>query len=407
MGLLQDFLGAPGSDQSNMLGLFAQGLSQRNGVGGLLAANQFAAAAPQRAMQQQLAQMQLERERLAFEKAKRDDSMEQQIGAAAKSSYRSPGLAQAMSTGPMPDGGAVQQVASGFDNKAFLDQLYGINPMKAIALEQSMKKETPFNKIDPKDYTRDSIARFSQTQNPADLVAARKMDVVNGQAADLYNTTPGTVFDNIDPNKPFNLKGGQAVPNTGFQQYEIGKAKAGASNVSVNTGQKGLDNELKIRSDFRSEPIYKAHQEVQSAHSQISSALKMGSPAGDLAGATKIMKILDPGSVVRESELGMAMAATGALDRLTNYADMVIKGTKLTPSQRVDFQKLGDSLMGESVKQYNAKRNEYGKFATDYGLDGDRILGPVLTSPKLPPSGKPSIGGPIAPGAGARFLGFE
>jgi hypothetical protein len=134
----------------------------------------------------------------------------------------------------------------------------------------------------------------------------------------------------------------------------------------------------------------------------------MGSPAGDLAGATKIMKILDPGSVVRESELGMAMAATGAMDRLTNYADMVIKGTKLTPAQRQDFQKLGDALMGESVKQYNNKRTEYGKFATDYGLDGDRILGPVLTSPKLPPSaGKPPVAGQVAPGVGARFLGFE
>jgi hypothetical protein len=405
MGLLDSFLG--NADQTQALGLLGAHMMQGNTAGGFQAASGLLADAPKRRMQEQMLQMQMEQQRMAMEKARQDAAMEQQMLTAAKSSFRSPDLAQAMSAGPMPDGSAMPRVQSGFDTQGFVNQVYGINPMKAIALEQSMKKDTPFNKIDPKDYTRDSIARFSQTQNPADLVAARKLDVVNNQAVDLYNTQPNTVFDSNDPNKPFSLKGGQPVANMPYQQYEYGKAKAGASNVSVNTGQKGLDNELKIRSDFRSEPIYKAHQEVQSAHSQISSALKMGSPAGDLAGATKIMKILDPGSVVRESELGMAMAATGALDRLTNYADMVIKGTKLTPSQRVDFQKLGDSLMGESVKQYNAKRTEYGKFATDYGLDGDRILGPVLTSPKLPPSGKPSIGGPIAPGAGARFLGFE
>jgi hypothetical protein len=140
---------------------------------------------------------------------------------------------------------------------------------------------------------------------------------------------------------------------------------------------------LKIRSDFRSEPIYKAHQDVQAAHSQITQALAAGSPAGDLAGATKFMKILDPGSVVRESELGMAMQANGLMDRVTNYGNMVISGQKLTPTQRKDFQKLADSLMDESVKQYNTKRSEYGTFATDYGLNGDRILGkPLEGAPK-------------------------
>ena len=34
------------------------------------------------------------------------------------------------------------------------------------------------------------------------------------------------------------------------------------------------------------------------------------------------MKLLDPTSVVRESELLMAMQASGALDRLYNYAQM-------------------------------------------------------------------------------------
>ncbi|MBK6865538.1 MAG: hypothetical protein IPG91_19505 [Ideonella sp.] len=123
-----------------------------------------------------------------------------------------------------------------------------------------------------------------------------------------------------------------------FEQWQTNQKRAGASSVSVNTGQKGLDNTLKLRGEFKSEPIYKAHQEVQAAHSQVKEALKLESPAGDLAGATKIMKILDPGSVVRESELGMAMAASGLMDRITNYARMTLSGQKLTPTQRKDFQ---------------------------------------------------------------------
>lgn len=152
-------------------------------------------------------------------------------------------------------------------------------------------------------------------------------------------------------------------------------AAAGASTVSVNTGQKGLDNTLKLRGDFRSEPVYKAHQEMQAAYSQIQQALKQASPAGDLAGATKIMKLLDPGSVVRESELGMAMAASGLLDRVQNYAQNIINGTKLTPTQRADFLKLAAALYGESVRSYNSKRSEYEGIAQRNQLPVPDVVG--------------------------------
>ena len=166
-------------------------------------------------------------------------------------------------------------------------------------------------------------------------------------------------------------------------------ALAGASSVNVSTGQKGFDNELKLRGDFKQEPVYKAHQEMQSAYSQIKQSLTQGTPAGDLAGATKIMKILDPGSVVRESELGMAMAATGLLDRVQNYAQNIISGNKLTPKQRVEFQQLADALYGESVKAYNSKRGEYTKLGAEYGLNAERAIGGPASLAAKPGGGVP------------------
>lgn len=192
------------------------------------------------------------------------------------------------------------------------------------------------------------------------------------------------------------LIGPDGKPNTTLIGVKTGLAKAGAAstNVNVSTGQKGFDNELKLRSDFRGEPVYKAHQEMQSAYSQIQQSLKQATPAGDLAGATKIMKLLDPGSVVRESELGMAMAATGLLDRVQNYAQNIISGNKLTPKQRVEFQQLADALYGESIKAYNNKRSEYTKLGGEYGLNAERAIGgPASLAAK--------------PAGGAKFLGFE
>lgn len=184
----------------------------------------------------------------------------------------------------------------------------------------------------------------------------------------------------------------QGYPGS-FLDFQLAQKRAGASSVSVNTGQHGFDNTLKLRGDFRSEPIYKAQQEMQSAYSQIKQSLGQASPAGDLAGATKLMKLLDPGSVVRESELGMAMAATGLLDRARNYASMVAGGTKLTPNQRKEFQTLADALYGESAKAYNSKRGEYSAIADRNGLNVLDVIGAEASAPQqaTPPGAFPGV----------------
>jgi hypothetical protein len=205
----------------------------------------------------------------------------------------------------------------------------------------------------------------------------------------LVQVGPGGVKEAYRaPDKPEKtpeaLRSLEIIYGKGSPQYQAAAERLGtkmtthapATSVSVNTGQKGFDNTLKLRSDFRSEPIYKAHQEVQSAHSQITQSLKQATAAGDLAGATKIMKILDPGSVVRESELGMAMAATGLFDRVGNYANMIMTGQKLTPSQRKEFQALADVLAKESEKLYTAKRGEYEGIANRNELNVTDVVGP-------------------------------
>jgi hypothetical protein len=171
----------------------------------------------------------------------------------------------------------------------------------------------------------------------------------------------------------FDAKG---IPLT-FNEYQDIEAnrKRPVTNVSVNTGQHGFENALKLRSDFRNEPIYKGFEEVKAANLQIQQAAKMGTPAGDLAAATKIMKILDPGSVVRESELGMAMAASGLEDRARNYANMIITGQKLTPTQRKDFTDLGQKLYEVSADQFNTKRGEYAGIAQRNKLDVEAAVG--------------------------------
>ena len=182
--------------------------------------------------------------------------------------------------------------------------------------------------------------------------------------------------------KEYQFAQGQGYRGT-FQDFQLAQKSAVAPKVMVDMtgGQKGFDNEMSLKKTFAAEPVYKAYGEMQSAYSQITDSLKSESPAGDLAAATKFMKLLDPGSVVRESELAMAMSASGALDRARNYAELRISGKKLTPDQRKDFQQLSDQLFKTATNVYNTKRGEFEQMGTAYGLDANRALGAPAKAP--------------------------
>jgi hypothetical protein len=182
--------------------------------------------------------------------------------------------------------------------------------------------------------------------------------------------------------------------------------RSGATNVNVKvpvdmtSGQKGFENEMSLGKAFKSEPIYKDFSDMQAAFGQVVSSLSAGTPIGDVAGATKIMKLLDPGSVVRESELAIAMAASGRMDRLQNYFSNMMSGQKLTPTQRDDFKALANELYAAAGQAYNQKRGEYEGFGQAYGF---KNLNTALGAPAKIPSlmrNAPGAGGGAAPSTG-------
>jgi hypothetical protein len=184
--------------------------------------------------------------------------------------------------------------------------------------------------------------------------------------------------------------------------------QSSASNVSVKVpvdmtgGQKGFENEMKLGGAFKQEPIYKDFSDMKSAYGQVVSSLAQGTPIGDVAGATKVMKLLDPGSVVRESELGIAMAAAGRMDRLQNYFSNLMTGQKLTPTQRDDFQKLSNELYAAAGQAYNKKRDEYKQFGDAYNFKNlDTALGAPATVPSIV---KPSSAAKTMQWDGTKFV---
>ena len=155
------------------------------------------------------------------------------------------------------------------------------------------------------------------------------------------------------------------------------------SGVTYETKQQRFERASGLRKEYQSNQIVKDFDQVKVAYNQISGALKNPSPANDLAAATKFMKLLDPGSVVRESELGLAMAASPAYERVTTYYEKLKTGEKLTPSQREDFRKSAELLYKASENVVIPKQNEYRELAAEAGVNPNSVVVSTPSSPAV------------------------
>jgi len=152
------------------------------------------------------------------------------------------------------------------------------------------------------------------------------------------------------------------------------------------TKQDIFKQEQDARKDYIATPEVKAFNEMKSAYGQINAGLNAVSAAGDLTAATKFMKLLDPGSVVRESELYIAMDATGVLDKATNYYSRLSRGEKLTPSQREDFRNIATQLYKAAENTKLNYDKQYEEIARSNNLDPSKI---IVNYKKTQPSTQP------------------
>lgn len=245
-------------------------------------------------------------------------------------------------------------------------------------------------------------SRSPQSQALAQALMADQMKtIVAPEGSTIYRGGIGGAGETIKgaPKLPSDIQGAAIFlgldkkPRDQWTPQDVAalevKSKEFRQSGAINMGQKGLDNTLKLRGDFRSEPIYKDFQAIDSAYRQINKGLDAGTAAGDLAASTKLMKLLDPTSVVRESELAMAMQATGKLDQLYNYANKIATGQFLSPKQKQEFRDLSKEFYNSAGEQYNLKRQEYADIAQRNELNVPDVVGSDVKLLKTkPPVGK-------------------
>jgi hypothetical protein len=98
------------------------------------------------------------------------------------------------------------------------------------------------------------------------------------------------------------------------------------------------------------------------------------------------MKMLDPGSVVRESEFAQAQDTAGLLSKLAASAGRVKSGQVLVPAQREEFTRLADKYMTAAGVHEKKVRDSLGFIVKNYGLNEENVFGTMAGNETQSPS---------------------
>lgn len=175
----------------------------------------------------------------------------------------------------------------------------------------------------------------------------------------------------------------QALANVGKINAETKKAIMELEALKGSGGvdpKKRFDAEEKLRREYSTQT--RGFSEVQEAYRRIGASEETA--AGDLSLIFSYMKMLDPGSVVREGEFANAQNAAGVPDRILNIYNNLIDGQRLNPDQRKMFKSQAKGLFDAAAERETQVRSGLQKVIKSYGLNPDNIF--LFNDPSKEPS---------------------
>jgi hypothetical protein len=137
----------------------------------------------------------------------------------------------------------------------------------------------------------------------------------------------------------------------------------------------GLDKvtaEQKLRKEFTG--LSKEFRVVRDSFERIKASAKDPSAAGDLALIFNYMKVLDPGSTVREGEFATAQNAAGVPERIRAKYEQIISGERLSDPTRKDFLNRAGKLFDSQDSIHKKRENTFRGIAKESKLNPKTVV---------------------------------
>lgn len=183
-------------------------------------------------------------------------------------------------------------------------------------------------------------------------------------------STLQSIYAQLSPEKQTAFK---LAWQSGQKDEAIGILKASTDGLGPYKGAKEMSDVSEgLRKEYAT--IAKPYFEVRDAYARVNESAKDPSPAGDLALLFNYMKMLDPGSVVRESEFATAARAGSLPDVIQAQANRVLSGERLTSGMRNDFVNKAHGLMVRQQNQYQKIQTQYSNIAKRMKIDPQNVI---------------------------------
>ena len=153
-----------------------------------------------------------------------------------------------------------------------------------------------------------------------------------------------------------------------------GMAALAQSNAASTQKNHAAQAQSDLRKEFNALPDVKTFNDVDSAFLKVKSAAGNPSAAGDLSAIFAYMKMLDPGSSVREGEFANAQNAGGIDAKIAAAYNNVLNGQRLTPDQRADFVKQAAGLHQVHRSKFDAAASRYSDLALRQGSAPEAVV---------------------------------
>jgi hypothetical protein len=149
------------------------------------------------------------------------------------------------------------------------------------------------------------------------------------------------------------------------------------TNGDANLGPyKDMKQKVEVEEGLRKEVTQSAkeYNTVNDAAQSLDAISKAPSAAKDIAMVFQFMKILDPNSVVRETEYATAAKAAGLDDRFVGYITKIQNGQFLTPEQRMDFLNTAKTLAQSRQQGYQQTLDRYRAISQRVQVDPRNVV---------------------------------
>lgn len=165
--------------------------------------------------------------------------------------------------------------------------------------------------------------------------------------------------------------------------YEVEKLRKELSGEL--TDKETLGRATVLRKEFNTDQAYKNFQILQRSEDQMKEAYRLATSkdvnsrvAADQALAVTFQKMLDPSSVVRESEYARTPEGVSLMNRMGSFVEQLQKGgLTIKDEDRLALIQAASKMLKSGQRQMNSHIRRYKSLSKDYRVPARYVLGDI------------------------------